>query len=259
MRAEEAVSKLAGAVSGDHGLGLGQNGDLELKQQLSQLNLPDLGSSPGSRSSALPASGMSQSRAKWSVSGAGDGHGNGNGNGNDSMNGHGSGNCNTANTVTPKLRSNLYSPYPPNLPLALLRLMEAYVLGLSEVDEAEGGWTDSKRERGLALIKDLTMGLGNAERLSSSECSIYDGRITLFLLLPRPLQRSKLTHHRSSTSAVNDPPIASAQDLPRCFTCFPAVCGIWVVGSAYFGHFGMVFSGLGSFGVGGGRGLWTIR
>jgi hypothetical protein len=65
-------------------------------------------------------------------------------------------------------KSNLCAPYPPNMPLALLKLMESYVIGLSELPTEKGGWSDAKRERGLALVKSLSGHLGDAERLSSS-------------------------------------------------------------------------------------------
>lgn len=151
-KAEEAVARLAEAVSGaGGGMGIGQGGEIELKQQLSQLNLPSGGTdgSPNgtgtTRSLPPTTTGQTQSSSGTSLHG---------------------------NSAGAKLRSNMYSPYPPNLPLALLRLMEAYVVGLSEVGIEEGGWSDSKRERGLALVKDLSAGLANAERLSSSTWTV---------------------------------------------------------------------------------------
>nr|XP_019013467.1 uncharacterized protein I206_01534 [Kwoniella pini CBS 10737]OCF52248.1 hypothetical protein I206_01534 [Kwoniella pini CBS 10737] len=68
----------------------------------------------------------------------------------------------------PKFKSNLHSPNPPNLPLAILKLIESYIVGLSLVNEKEGGWNDSKRERGFGLVKALSENLGEAERLSSN-------------------------------------------------------------------------------------------
>jgi putative membrane protein len=65
-------------------------------------------------------------------------------------------------------KSNLCAPYPPNMPLALLKLMESYVIGLAEVPKEKGGWAEAKRERGLNLVKALSGHLGDAERLSSS-------------------------------------------------------------------------------------------
>jgi len=65
-------------------------------------------------------------------------------------------------------KSNLCAPYPPNMPLALLKLMESYVIGLAEVPKEKGGWAEAKRERGLNLVKSLSGHLGDAERLSSS-------------------------------------------------------------------------------------------
>ena len=117
LKAEQAVEKLSQAVGAD---GPGTE-DMELRQQLSQLNIPQ---------SASPTK------------------------------------TGTANGTR---KSNLYSPYPPNLPLALLRLMESYVIGLAEVPKEQGGWAEAKRERGLGLVKSLTQHLGHAERLSSSK------------------------------------------------------------------------------------------
>lgn len=68
-----------------------------------------------------------------------------------------------------KPKSSLTAPHPANLPLALLKLMEAYVTGLSEVPAEEGGWAEAKRERALAIVKALSGHLGEAERLSTSE------------------------------------------------------------------------------------------
>ena len=65
-------------------------------------------------------------------------------------------------------KSNLCAPYPPNMPLALLKLLESYVIGLAEVPKEKGGWAEAKRERGLNLVKSLSGHLGDAERLSSS-------------------------------------------------------------------------------------------
>ncbi|ODN84759.1 hypothetical protein, variant [Cryptococcus amylolentus CBS 6039] len=65
-------------------------------------------------------------------------------------------------------KSNLHSPYPPNLSLTLLKIMDAYVEGLGGLPEERGGWNVPKRERGFALIKSLNNHLGKAERLSSN-------------------------------------------------------------------------------------------
>jgi putative membrane protein len=65
-------------------------------------------------------------------------------------------------------KSNLCAPYPPNMPLALLKLMESYVIGLAEVPKEKGGWAEANRERVLNLVKSLSSHLGDAERLSSS-------------------------------------------------------------------------------------------
>nr|XP_018263912.1 uncharacterized protein I303_03788 [Kwoniella dejecticola CBS 10117]OBR86070.1 hypothetical protein I303_03788 [Kwoniella dejecticola CBS 10117] len=88
------------------------------------------------------------------------------------LNTHGQGD-NTASIVEgqtnkPKVKSNLHSPNPSNLPLAILKLIESYIVGLAGIEEKDGGWNDSKRERGLGLVKALSENLGEAERLSSN-------------------------------------------------------------------------------------------
>ncbi|ORX39822.1 hypothetical protein BD324DRAFT_237270 [Kockovaella imperatae] len=70
--------------------------------------------------------------------------------------------------TTPRPKSNLTAPNPPNLPLALLRLMESYSIGLATVSRGKGGWSESKRDRLLGEVKSLAHLLGEAERLSSN-------------------------------------------------------------------------------------------
>ena len=110
----------------------GTGDDLEFRQQLHQLNLP-LDDSPARPSST------------------------------------GTSTTTTSKGVQERRRkSNLCAPYPPNMPLALLKLMESYVIGFAEVPKEKGGWAEAKRERGLNLVKSLSGHLGDAERLSSS-------------------------------------------------------------------------------------------
>ena len=78
------------------------------------------------------------------------------------------GSVNGMSPTPSKQKSNLHSPSPANMPLALLRLMEAYIIGLAEVEPDRGGWPDAKRERALAIVKELSASLGDAERLASS-------------------------------------------------------------------------------------------
>jgi len=123
-KAEEAVSMLADAVAGTRDEG----SDLELRQQLSQLNLPN----------------QSARRAE---------------------------------SLKPK--SNLHAPHPPNLPLALLKLMDAYVLGLAEVPMERGGWSEAKRERALGVTKALAQHMSQAECLSAS-MSMYSSSMDTY-------------------------------------------------------------------------------
>lgn len=140
LKAEEAVEKLSQAVVAD---GDGAEA-VELRQQLSQLNIPSATSTSGTGHDHLPRpTGRTQR--------------------------HTSANASTAVNGSRQKKSNLCNPYPPNLPLALLRLMESYVVGLAEVPVDKGGWGEAKRERGLGLVKALTQHLGDAERLSASE------------------------------------------------------------------------------------------
>lgn len=138
-KAEEAVAMFAEAVAGTGDEGA----DVELRQQLSQLNLPN------------------QSAPRVEVS---------------------------------RPKSNLHSPHPPNLPLALLKLMDGYIMGLAEAPIERGGWTDAKRERALGVVKSLGTHLGEAERLSASTPIRQIHRTALTPLDPPPLP---LTLHLS--------------------------------------------------------------
>lgn len=135
-KAEDAVAKLAKALAGS-----GHEDDPELRKQLSQLNIP-----VSSSRSAPTLSPLSTNGVALPSQGA----------------------VNTSTNTPSKPKSNLYSPNPPNMPLALLKLMEAYVIGLADVPVVHGGWSEAKRERALAVIKALAADLGHAERLSSS-------------------------------------------------------------------------------------------
>lgn len=107
--------------------------DPELRQQLDQLNLPDDDEKTAAATGATRAG---------------------------------------AGQYGPKPKSNLTAPHPANLPLALLKLMEGYVVGLSDVEKEEGGWAEAKRERALGVVKALSGHLAEAERLSTSELSV---------------------------------------------------------------------------------------
>lgn len=133
-KAEDALTKVTEAIAGSgSGLG-GETADSELRQQISQLNIPE------------------KERESSFATGTSSGSGN--------VGGNGSG--------TSKPKSNLHSPHPPNLPLAILKLMEAYVVGLATVPLERGGWSEARRERGLGIVKALGTHLGEAEKLCSS-------------------------------------------------------------------------------------------
>lgn len=130
FRAEEAISKLSKAAAMMDPVDTYRNE--ELQQQLSQLNFPD--------DSVEPPSQISDSSFTF-----------------------------TTSEPSKPPKSNLHSPNPPNLALAILKLMEVYIEGMREVPEDEGGWDLPRRERGFNLVKALSGHLGKAERLSSSE------------------------------------------------------------------------------------------
>lgn len=131
-RAEEAVQRFSDAIHLSGGGG-GADEDVELRQQLSQLNLPTKNEdeSDFAQPTRLQSLGLAP--------------------------------------VKPK--SSLYSPHPGNLPLALLRLMEVYAEGLAAVPPEQGGWAEAKRERVLGVVKSLSASLGEAEKLVASEWS----------------------------------------------------------------------------------------
>ncbi|OCF36548.1 hypothetical protein I316_01798 [Kwoniella heveanensis BCC8398] len=148
-KAEEAVTRLAEAVASS-GLSTSDGGsDLELRQQLSQLNIPRRDQEDYPQRLDIGRKGLVYRSTSYPPSSASQGLGAGVGMG-----------------MKPK--SNLHNPYPSNLPLALLKLMEAYVVGLAEVEVSSGGWSEAKRERGLGIVKALSANLGEAERLSSN-------------------------------------------------------------------------------------------
>lgn len=221
---------------------------MELRQQLSQLNIP---LSPSQSGSASASESPSHTRP---------------GTGNRSA----SGSKSSADTRARK--SNLYSPYPPNLPLALLRLMESYVVGLAEVSKEDGGWAEAKRERGLALIKSLTQHLGHAERLSSSESfptSPTSRPFTLWFRAPssealylsenRDMPGVGLTTIRPPTSSPHDPLDRLIADLPSCDPTFTHVRSARMDARHHVSNCRMVFPGLGSISSGCRRGIWSIR
>ena len=159
-KAEEAVARLAEAVAGAGGVM-----DEELRQQLEQMNIPEtpLG---GVQGSSAWASGVDGPARADSYRGAGprDETGKEHREGRDAGKG--------AREGEKRRRSNLASPVPPNLPLTMLKLMEAYIVGLADVPVDQGGWAEAKRERALGVVKSLGASLGQAERLASSMCPI---------------------------------------------------------------------------------------
>ncbi|WRT67078.1 uncharacterized protein IL334_004044 [Kwoniella shivajii] len=144
-KAQEAVNKLTEAITLSGLTNLIDEENSELKQQLNQLNLP-LNEIDREQSFSHNGGVLTSSENQLGVVGSYSEDGKG-------------------IKMKSKSKSNLHSPNPPNLPLALLKLIEAYVVGLAGVDSEKGGWTDSKRERGLAIVHAMSNQLGEAERL----------------------------------------------------------------------------------------------
>lgn len=111
-----------------------------------------------------------------------------------------------------KTKSNLANPCPPNLPLAILKLMEAYLVGLAEIPVEKGGWSEAKRERGLGMVKALSGQLSEAERLASSKSVI--SHQADFSLSPSTSHSSLLPppHHLS----IRHPPFSPLRHLRPC-------------------------------------------
>ena len=217
LKAEHAVEKLSQAVGAT---GIDAAEDMELRQQLSQLNIPQ--SQSPTRPQAEGTGGASKSSTDTS-----------------------------APAPARSRKSNLYSPYPPNLPLALLRLMESYIVGLAEVPKEEGGWAEAKRERGLTLIKSLTQHLGHAERLSSSK--------TTFPTSTSHVQCCADLLVRSPTSSPNDTPNGLVTDLPRCDPTLTHVRSERLDIGCYVCDCWMVLPRLRSASSRCRRGIWSIR
>lgn len=135
-KAEDAVSQLAEAVAG-----LGGVEDKELRRQLNELSEFAVGDESDDDDDGKKG----RTGAEKFESGV------------------------SGESGSTRTKSNLANPTPPNLPLAVLKLLEAYVVGLAEVPSARGGWSEAKRDRALGIVKSLSETLGNAERLSSSE------------------------------------------------------------------------------------------
>ncbi|KAL1413479.1 hypothetical protein Q8F55_001253 [Vanrija albida] len=84
-------------------------------------------------------------------------------------------------------KSNLGAPYPANLPLALLRLMEAYILGLADLPVARGGWSASQADRALDVVKGLNHYLSETESVYADPPPFVNlGNALNFVLLCAP-------------------------------------------------------------------------
>jgi len=81
-----------------------------------------------------------------------------------------------ADVATPK-KSNLHAGYPSNLPVSLLRLLEAYIIGFSELP-ADRGWSPLQSTRAFKVVKGLNATLSEAE-------SVYAGKYNSKIYLTR--------------------------------------------------------------------------
>ncbi|BEJ14397.1 hypothetical protein CspHIS471_0401640 [Cutaneotrichosporon sp. HIS471] len=86
-------------------------------------------------------------------------------------------------STRPAKKSNLQTPYPANLPLSLLRLMEAYILGLGGLPAERGGWTAVQTERALDVVKGLNVQLSIAEGVYDEPPPLIDVRLCLNIAL----------------------------------------------------------------------------
>ncbi|BEI99043.1 hypothetical protein CcaverHIS631_0400860 [Cutaneotrichosporon cavernicola] len=86
-------------------------------------------------------------------------------------------------STRPAKKSNLQTPYPANLPLSLLRLMEAYILGLGGLPAERGGWTAVQTERALDVVKGLNVQLSIAEGVYDEPPPLIDVHLCLNIAL----------------------------------------------------------------------------
>jgi hypothetical protein len=78
--------------------------------------------------------------------------------------------------LTPK-KSNLHNPYPSNLPVSLLRLLEAYIVGFADLP-GDRGWSTLQCTRAFDVVKGLNATLSEAEGVYAGEYNTvtYRGR-----------------------------------------------------------------------------------
>ena len=133
------------------------------------------------------------------------------------------------------------------MPLALLKLMESYVIGLAEVPKEKGGWAEAKRERGLNLVKSLSGHLGDAERLSSSTLIIASWSYGEELI-------------NSTTPFTPHCPLDGfTTNLPSRHPTVAHVCSERLDTGSDVGHCRMVFPRLGSVDIGCRRSVRSFR
>lgn len=147
----------------------------------------------------LHANGLSSS----SPNGNGTSNGNGNGKAPNSDDEGGDDDKSLVAPLTPSKKSNLHTPHPSNMPLALLRLLEAYIMGFVELPTDRGGWTALQGNRALDVVKGLNACLSEAEGVYAGEWSGAQ------VELPGP----QLTSYRP---AADDHRSAVSQRLPLC-------------------------------------------
>jgi hypothetical protein len=74
----------------------------------------------------------------------------------------------------------------------MLKLMEAYIVGLADIPADQGGWSEAKRERALGVVRSLAGSLGQAERLASSMFATFLSMFNVAPLARRPFWKGVL-------------------------------------------------------------------
>ncbi|RSH78633.1 uncharacterized protein EHS24_002362 [Apiotrichum porosum] len=129
----------------------------------------------------LHANGLSSSSS--SPNGNGTSNGNGNGKAPNSDDEGGDDDKSLVAPLTPSKKSNLHTPHPSNMPLALLRLLEAYIMGFVELPTDRGGWTALQGNRALDVVKGLNACLSEAEGVYADPQPMITVRLCLNVFL----------------------------------------------------------------------------
>lgn len=123
----------------------------------------------------------------------------------------------------PPARPVLANPFPSNLPLSILRILEAYVHGMikegksAKSDRSGSGWSAPQGERGLNMVKNLSKLLSETEHLSH-------GEVLATLSHPNPCSRILIALlymlFRPTPTHTLHSPVPSLAHLPARYPCF---------------------------------------